>query len=180
MIGLRPKEDFGRYGARKGQRMRRRGPKKRPAGSSLGVEPLKSQNIMVCGHRTSMRLEPSMWEALEDIARRESMSVNDICSRIKERLDEQNRRKGVDPDQSEVTLTSAVRVFIASYFRRACTEDGHSRAGHGGGDPFAGTPFDSSTDDGAAGEGTGSSFSGGTGLPGSELLRGTLAVSLEA
>jgi predicted DNA-binding ribbon-helix-helix protein len=39
-------------------------------------------------------------------------------------------------------LTSAVRVFIAAYFRRAATEDGHGAAGHGRGNPLAGTPFE--------------------------------------
>ena len=123
--------------------MAKRGPKKRvnPV-PNLGVEPLKSMNIMVGGHRTSMRLEPSMWDALEDIARREGRTVNKLCTEIKERLDEQARRRGTPADAADVTLTSAVRVFIAAYFRRACTEDGHVRAGHGGGDPFVGTPFD--------------------------------------
>lgn len=123
--------------------MAKRGPKKKVSSiPSLGVEPLKSMNIMVAGHRTSMRLEPSMWDALEDIARREGQTVNKLCTQIKERLDEQARRKGLSADSIDVTLTSAVRVFIAAYFRRACTEDGHVRAGHGGGDPFLGTPFE--------------------------------------
>ncbi|MGQ9365618.1 ribbon-helix-helix domain-containing protein [Azospirillum sp. ST 5-10] len=102
---------------------------------------------MVRGHRTSMRLEPSMWDALEEIARRESYGVNDLCTRIKDRIDEQARQRGLAPEESDVTLTSAVRVFIAAYFRRACTEDGHSRARHGEGDPFSGTPFDLKTPD---------------------------------
>jgi predicted DNA-binding ribbon-helix-helix protein len=122
--------------------MAKRGPKKRPLSPSLGIEPLKSQNIMIGDHRTSMRLEPSMWDALEDIGGREGLSVNDLCSRIKDRLDEQKRRKGIPVDDREVTLTSAVRVFIAAYYRRASTDDGHDRAGHGSGDPFIGTPFD--------------------------------------
>ncbi|WP_451972313.1 ribbon-helix-helix domain-containing protein [Azospirillum endophyticum] len=110
--------------------------------SQAGVEPLRSQNIMIGGHRTSMRLEPSMWDALEDIGRREGLTVNRLCTQIKERIEEQARRRGIDPEHTDVTLTSAVRVFIASYYRRACTEDGHLRAGHGGSDPFVGTPFD--------------------------------------
>ncbi|WP_448202757.1 ribbon-helix-helix domain-containing protein [Azospirillum sp. sgz302134] len=137
--------------------MAKRGPKKRVNSvPNMGVEPLKSMNIMVAGHRTSMRLEPSMWDALEDIARREGLTVNKLCTQIKERIDEQARRKGVPADGVEVTLTSAVRVFIAAYFRRACTEDGHSRAGHGGGDPFVGTPFELPQDelDQGAGEST--------------------------
>jgi len=123
--------------------MAKRGPKKRlTSTSSLGVEPLKSQNIMVGGHRTSMRLEPSMWDALEDIARREGMTINKLCTEIKERIDRQAELRGIPPEKADVTLTSAVRVFIAAYYRRACTEDGHQRAGHGGNDPFVGTPFE--------------------------------------
>ncbi|KAA0681768.1 hypothetical protein DS843_08280 [Roseomonas genomospecies 6] len=123
--------------------MAKRGPKKRlTVNPNACVEPLKSMNIMIAGRRTSMRLEPTMWDALEDIARREGLTVNGLCTLIKDRLDEQLRRRGPATDNSEVTLTSAVRVFIAAYFRRACTEDGHFRAGHGGGDPFVGTPFD--------------------------------------
>lgn len=121
--------------------MAKRGPKKRqaPTGRS-GVEPLESRNIVVGTHRTSMRLEPSMWEALEDITTRETLSINELCTMIKERLDAQARLRG--DVAGEVTLTSAVRVFIAAYFRRASTEDGHARAGHGMNDPFCGTPFE--------------------------------------
>ncbi|NUB00929.1 hypothetical protein GBZ48_16755 [Azospirillum melinis] len=127
----------------KGLRMAKRGPKKkRVITSHAGVEPLRSQNIMIGGHRTSMRLEPSMWDALEEIGRREGLTVNRLCTQIKERIEEQARRKGIKPEDADVTLTSAVRVFIASYYRRACTEDGHLRAGHGGSDPFVGTPFE--------------------------------------
>ncbi|WP_245593416.1 ribbon-helix-helix domain-containing protein [Azospirillum halopraeferens] len=108
----------------------------------LGVEPLRSQNVMIRGHRTSMRLEPSMWDALEEIAQREAIPINELCTRIKDRIDEQARQRGLAPDENDVTLTSAVRVFIAAYFRRASTEDGHVSARHGEGDPFTGTPFD--------------------------------------
>lgn len=134
--------------------MAKRGPKKKRVDSpKQGVEPLKSQNIMIGGHRTSMRLEPSMWDALEDIGRREGLTVNKLCSSIKERIEEQARRRGIPPDEADVTLTSAVRVFIASYYRRACTEDGHVRAGHGGSDPFLGTPFELPASDEAEGAG---------------------------
>lgn len=120
--------------------MAKRGPKKKASEPVLGVAGLKSQNIMIGSHRTSMRLEPSMWDALEDIARRERLTIHDLCGLIKERLTRQQAIRG--ETDSEVTLTSAVRVFIAAYYRRACTDEGHQRAGHGLGDPFAGTPFD--------------------------------------
>jgi predicted DNA-binding ribbon-helix-helix protein len=103
-----------------------------------------------------MRLEPSMWSALEEIAAREKLSINELCSRIDLRLQAQARRKGLDPEKSEVTLTSGVRVFIFAYYRAAATEPGHNAAGHGLGQPFNGTPFDTpdgggdpSPDDGA-------------------------------
>ncbi|HYF87643.1 ribbon-helix-helix domain-containing protein [Azospirillum sp.] len=81
-------------------------------------------------------LEPYMWEALEDIGRREGLTVNGICTQIKERIEEQARRKGINPEEVDVTLTSAVRVFIASYYRRACEGGAGTVA-----DPFAGTPL---------------------------------------
>lgn len=65
---------------------------------------LESRNIVVKGHRTSMRLEPAMWRALEEICRRQSRSVNELCSMIEDR-------------RSQSSLTSAVRVFLVTYFR---------------------------------------------------------------
>jgi predicted DNA-binding ribbon-helix-helix protein len=80
---------------------------------------LISRNITVLGRRTSVRLEPEMWNALREIARRENCKIHDICSLI-------HMRK--NPDTS---LTAAIRVFLMLYFRAAATEDGHKRAGHG-------------------------------------------------
>lgn len=115
------------------------------------VKPLRGRNIMLHGSkRTSMRLEPSMWVALEEIAAREGMSLNDLCSRIDDRLSEQATQRTDDSEEAEVTLTSGVRVFIFAYYRVAATEEGHIRAGHGLGDPFVGTPFNKKTDDGGA------------------------------
>ncbi len=108
-----------------------------------GVEPLVGRNILLHGQRrTSMRLEPSMWTALEEIAAREGMQLGELCSRIDDRLAEQARQRGLDPEESEVTLSSGVRVFIFAYYRAAATETGHKDAGHGMGDPFKETPFE--------------------------------------
>lgn len=65
---------------------------------------LVSRNIVVAGRRTSMRLEPEMWRALAEIGGAESLSLNDLCSKIAE-------------TRGRSTLTSAVRVFALSYFR---------------------------------------------------------------
>ncbi|WP_348981781.1 ribbon-helix-helix domain-containing protein, partial [Azospirillum sp. TSH58] len=36
----------------------------------------KLRNVMVAGRRTSMRLEPAFWDALEEIAQREDLTVS--------------------------------------------------------------------------------------------------------
>jgi predicted DNA-binding ribbon-helix-helix protein len=51
-----------------------------------------------------MRLESSLWEALEEIARREGGSVNDLCGRI-------------DARRGDMSLTGAVRAALVSYYR---------------------------------------------------------------
>ncbi len=67
---------------------------------------LINRNIVVAGHRTSMRLEPEMWGALSEICEREKCSVRDICTLV-------------DSNRGSSSLTSAVRVFILAYFRYA-------------------------------------------------------------
>lgn len=92
--------------------------KERGATRSKRSSTLINRNVTIRGRRTSLRLEPAMWDALREIARRESASVHEICARV------QNGRR-------ESTLTAAIRVFILDYFRSAATEQGHSLAGHG-------------------------------------------------
>jgi predicted DNA-binding ribbon-helix-helix protein len=82
---------------------------------------LVSKNITVDGHRTSVRLEPAMWNSLNDICRRERASIHVVCSAIAQ-------HKPV-----ETSLTAAIRVFIMSYYRAAATEEGHAKSGHGQG-----------------------------------------------
>ncbi|MBI1206046.1 MAG: hypothetical protein GC191_02025 [Azospirillum sp.] len=83
---------------------------------------LVNRNVTVNGRRTSIRLEPQMWDALHDICQREGMTVHQICTLVEER----RRRRGG-------SLTAAIRVFILAYFRQAATQEGHARAGHGSG-----------------------------------------------
>ena len=80
---------------------------------------LVSRNITILGRRTSVRLEPEMWTALRDIARRETCSIHDLSSLIQLRK---------NPDTS---LTAAIRVFLMLYYRASSTEEGHARSGHG-------------------------------------------------
>jgi predicted DNA-binding ribbon-helix-helix protein len=79
------------------------------------------RNISVRGRRTSIRLEPEIWDTLAEICGREFCTPNDVCSYVDERK---------PPHGS---LTSSLRVFILDYFRRSSTEEGHRRSGHGQG-----------------------------------------------
>lgn len=67
---------------------------------------LVSRNVNVSGRRTSVRLEPDLWEALRDIAEREDRTMHQVCSYI-------DRTKG------DTRLTSAMRIYIVNYFRSA-------------------------------------------------------------
>ncbi len=89
------------------------------AGAMMGPSRLVNRNVTAARGRTSMRLEPELWEALEEICLRESVSLGEIVRRIEGANDPGGR-------------TSAVRVFVLQYFRQAATADGHAAAGHGG------------------------------------------------
>jgi predicted DNA-binding ribbon-helix-helix protein len=65
-----------------------------------------------------MRLEPELWEALLEICEREGQDMSALVRKI-----EQNGHAG--------GRTSAVRVYILTYFRDATNEAGHLAAGHG-------------------------------------------------
>lgn len=79
---------------------------------------LINRNVVAGRGRTSMRLEPELWEALLEICEREGHDMSTLVRRV-----EQNGHSG--------GRTSAVRVFVLSYFRDAANEAGHIAAGHG-------------------------------------------------
>jgi len=64
------------------------------------------KNVVVNGKRTSMRLEPAMWQALEEISRAEGCTVAEICDTVE---------KLCQPGHN---FTSAMRVFIMEYYRK--------------------------------------------------------------
>ncbi len=66
---------------------------------------LISRNIFIHGRRTSVRLEPEMWDAVKSISRRERMTMHSLFSLI-------SNRKRV-----ETSMTAAIRVFVLSYYR---------------------------------------------------------------
>lgn len=90
-----------------------------PKSAGKPATSLLSRNISVMGHRTSIRLEPEMWQALKDIARRENCSIHAVCSLV------------ALHKRALSSFTAAIRVFVMLYYRAAATEDGHRQAGHG-------------------------------------------------
>ena len=44
-----------------------------------------ARNVTVAGRRTSLRLEPEMWDALVEIGARESLSLHQLCTEVNRR-----------------------------------------------------------------------------------------------
>ena len=81
---------------------------------------LVNRNFVADRGRTSMRLEPELWDALLEVCQREGQDLNQVI-------------RNVDSMRLAGTRTSAIRVFLLHYFRSAATEMGHVVAGHGPG-----------------------------------------------
>lgn len=79
---------------------------------------LINRNVTVAGRRTSMRLEPTMWDALRQVCDREEKNLNRLVTDI-------------DRQRVESSLTAAIRVYLLRYFSAAATDEGHRVAGHG-------------------------------------------------
>jgi predicted DNA-binding ribbon-helix-helix protein len=86
-------------------------PRRPRAAHELSPSSLTIRNIVVAGHRTSVRLEPVMWEALREIARAEQGGLNDLVTQI------DRRRNGL-------SLTAAIRVHIVDFYRRGARASG--------------------------------------------------------
>lgn len=65
---------------------------------------LVMHNVVVGGLRTSVRLEPVMWEALQEIARCQGKTITQLVTEID--------RMGL-----ATSLTSAIRVYIVDFYR---------------------------------------------------------------
>jgi predicted DNA-binding ribbon-helix-helix protein len=76
----------------------------------VNLRSIATRTVVVRGHRTSVRLEPAMWEALRDIARQQDRSVSELVTEIDQG----------HPDL--MSLTSAIRVYVVEYYRAAAVE----------------------------------------------------------
>jgi predicted DNA-binding ribbon-helix-helix protein len=81
-------------------------PRRSPRPRELLPSSLAIRNVVVAGHRTSVRLEPLMWEALHEIARDRDVTVNDLVTEI-------------DGRRETSSLTAAIRVYIVDFYRNA-------------------------------------------------------------
>jgi predicted DNA-binding ribbon-helix-helix protein len=79
---------------------------------------LINRNVIAERGRTSMRLEPELWDALGEICEREDQDMSTLVRQIEAAGHTGGR-------------TSAIRVFILNYYRAAATELGHAGIGHG-------------------------------------------------
>jgi len=61
---------------------------------------LEKHSISLCGHRTSIALEPEFWAALRELAGREGAALSALIARVD---------AGRTPEQP---LASALRVFV--------------------------------------------------------------------
>ena len=80
-------------------------------GESSMKDYLTAKNVMINGHRTSLRLESVLWDTAADICKSEGLTVNELFSLI------DNRR-------GDVSRTSAIRAFIVTYLHALATEKG--------------------------------------------------------
>ncbi len=72
----------------------------------VGADMTRSQRtLVVSGKRTRLQLEPEFWQALDEIGRRETLSLSDLVTMI-----QCGNPKRPTP--------SSLRVFVATYFRR--------------------------------------------------------------
>jgi predicted DNA-binding ribbon-helix-helix protein len=71
-------------------------------------ESFNPRTVMVGARRTSVRLEPVMWEALVDISHRQHRSVSAIVTEI-------------DRERGSQSLTAAIRVYIVRFYRAVAT-----------------------------------------------------------
>lgn len=85
---------------------RRTRPRMIEAGAEQIVAGLNVHNLIVDGIRTSVRLEPVLWDALQDIACRREMTIHQLATEIAGRRTLSN-------------LTAAIRVYIVEFYRAA-------------------------------------------------------------
>src|SRR5271165_3663188 len=68
---------------------------------------VEKRPVSVNGHCTGVSLEDDFWNALKEIATTHNVSVSQLISKI-------------DSQQQDHDLSSAIRVYVLSYYRERC------------------------------------------------------------
>ena len=68
------------------------------------------KNVKIDGRRTSVKLEPTELEALNEICFRENLSIHEFC-----------RRADINPRRREASRTGRIRMAILDYYLRHAT-----------------------------------------------------------
>jgi predicted DNA-binding ribbon-helix-helix protein len=76
--------------------------------------PIIKRSIEIKGHKTSVSLEDNFWNGLHEIAATNRMPVSELL-------------KTIDAERGEANLSSAIRVYVFSYFR--ALKNSHSTGG---------------------------------------------------
>jgi predicted DNA-binding ribbon-helix-helix protein len=80
---------------------------------------LVSRSFYIGKRRTSARFDALTWSALLEIAKREGVTVNELCTAI------------AAAKPRRLSLTVAIRLGVLQHYVDATTEHGHMAAGHG-------------------------------------------------
>lgn len=78
-----------------------------------GGRAMLSRNVRIHNRRTSVRLEPAMWAALNEIATAEQCTIHDLCGAV------------YDLKEEGVSFTAALRVFLMEYYRTVASVSPH-------------------------------------------------------
>jgi predicted DNA-binding ribbon-helix-helix protein len=68
------------------------------------MSPTFKRSVIIGGHKTSVSLEDGFWSALKEIAGRRGVTVSHLVASI-------------DHDRQDGNLSSAVRLFVLSFYR---------------------------------------------------------------
>ena len=88
---------------------------RRPRNTEKSLSSLVIHNIVVGRHRTSVRLEPMMWDALQEIAQGLRQSMHELVTDI-------------DRERTASSLTAAIRIYIVDFYRNAALSAGQPQA----------------------------------------------------
>jgi len=77
------------------------------------------RSVVVAGHKTSVSLEDAFWKGLKEIASERDLTLSELIGAI-------------DSEREYGNLSSALRLFVLSFYRTQLSEIKEGRDGSGG------------------------------------------------